>query len=169
MKWYAKNMKHKGFTVVELVIVIVVIAILASIVIVSYSFMTTDAMDTKRRSAVRTAGDALTLYESKNGSRVSGTGTFNVANGMDTLTPTYLKTGYRDGITSKNATNANNVFRWYPCNDGNGGFVIYASLNNPTAEDIANFNNIRASTACNTSVVDAPISGNPQYNYAQTF
>ena len=36
---YNYHMKHKGFTVVELLVVIVVVAILAAITIVSYSFL----------------------------------------------------------------------------------------------------------------------------------
>lgn len=157
----------KAFTIVELMVVIVVIAILASIVIVSYNWMQDDAMDTKIRSVVKTAGDGLALSEGQTGSRVSGTGVFNIANGMDTLVPKYLKTGYRDGLKSKNATSANNIFRWYPCADGGGGFVIYASLNNPTSEDTAAFTKIR--TACGNTATQAPTTSDPQYNYAQLF
>ena len=38
MKGYNVSMKHKGFTIVELIVVIVVIAILASITLVSICF-----------------------------------------------------------------------------------------------------------------------------------
>lgn len=160
-------MKHKGFTIVELIVVIAAIAILASIAIVSYAFVIGDSMDAKIKSTVKTAGDALTLYENKNGSRVTALGYFNNANGMDKLVPTYLKTGYRDGITSANSTTANNIFRWYNCPDASSGFVIYASLNNPTADDIATFQKIR--TSCGHTATQAPDTGNPSYNYAQTF
>ena len=168
MKGYNVSMKHKGFTIVELIVVIVVIAILASITLVSYNFTKYDAMDARIRSTVRTAGDALSLYESNNkGARVEGTGVFNATNGMDTLIPAYLRTRYRDGITSKNATDANSIFRWYPCNDGSGGFIIYASLNSPTSDDTATFTTLR--TACGHTATQAPSSGNPTYNYAQIF
>ena len=168
MKGYNVSMKHKGFTIVELIVVIVVIAILASITLVSYNFAKYDAMDARIRSTVRTAGDALSLYESNNkGARVTGTGVFSATNGMDTLIPAYLRTGYRDGITSKNATAADSIFRWYPCNDGIGGFVIYASLNSPTSDDTATFTTLRA--ACGHTATQAPSSGNPTYNYAQVF
>ena len=160
-------MKHKGFTIVELIVVIAAIAILASIAIVSYAFVVGDSMDAKIKSTVKTAGDALTLYENKNGSRVAAGGYFSNPNGMDTLVPTYLKTGYRDGITSRNATTANGIFRWYNCPDASSGFVIYASLNSPTADDIATFQKIR--TSCGHTATQAPDTGNPSYNYAQTF
>jgi prepilin-type N-terminal cleavage/methylation domain-containing protein len=160
-------MKHKGFTIVELIVVITAIAILASIAIVSYTFVIGDSMDAKIKSTVKTAGDALTLYENKNGSRVAAMGYFSNPNGMDTLVPTYLKAGYRDGIKSRNATQDNQIFRWYNCPDASSGFVIYASLNNPTADDIATFQKIR--TSCGHTATQAPGTGNPSYNYAQTF
>jgi prepilin-type N-terminal cleavage/methylation domain-containing protein len=171
MKWYAESMKHKGFTVVELIIVIVVIAILASIVIVSYSFMTTDAMDTKIRSAVRTVGDAIQLYESRNNGALPASGHFSSSDpqAVDTLLiPGYLKQGYRDGITSKNVNQPVQIFKVYPCNDTGGGFVIYASLNNPTTDDTSMFTTIR--TACGHTNTHAPNTATkPIYNYAQKF
>lgn len=157
-------MKYKGFTVVELLIVIVVIGILASITIVSYSNMRNDAMDTKIKTTVKTVGDAITLYESKSNVRPSGEGYFTVPSGVDALTPTHLKTGYRDGITGNKVGDPAEVFRWYNCGDS---FVVYASLNNPSADDISNFKKIK--TVCSHSDAQAPESGAQVYNYAQMF
>ena len=69
MRCYDSGMKQRGFTIVELVVVIVVIGILAAITIVSYRGVQQDGMDTKIRSIVKTAGDAISLKESKGGSR----------------------------------------------------------------------------------------------------
>lgn len=164
-------MKHKGFTVVEIIVVIVVVAILAAISIVSYSFMREDAMDTKIRAAVKTVGDAIQLYESQNnGNRpVSGYLEFQHPGATDhLLVPRYLKQGYRDGITSKNVNQPVEIFKFYPCNDVSGGIVIYASLNNPTADDISSFDRIR--TACGHTNTHAPNTATkPTFNYAQTF
>jgi|TARA_B100001250_G_scaffold386898_1_gene383819 prepilin-type N-terminal cleavage/methylation domain-containing protein len=55
--------KHSGFTIVELLIVVVVIGILAAIVIVAYNGITTQAKNTKTISAVNTWVKALRLYE----------------------------------------------------------------------------------------------------------
>lgn len=55
-----------GFTVVELMIVIVVIAILASISIVAYSGMQERARDTARLSDAKTIVDAIKLYATYN-------------------------------------------------------------------------------------------------------
>lgn len=158
-------MKHKGFTVVELIVVVVVIVILATITVVSYSFVREDAMDTKIKATVKTVGDAIQLHESKTGSRIAGGPFFSDPNGVDSLVPDYLKPGYRDGITSKNASaDPVYVFRMWTCNNGTGGFIIYASLNNPTTEDISNFTSLRSS--CGHSVDHMP---GATYNYAQIF
>ena len=168
MNMYNRAMKHKGFTIVELLVVIAVIGILASITIVSYISLKNDGMDSKIKSTVKTMGDAISLYQSK-------TNTLPVqglpvnAGGADTLVPAYLKQGYRDGLTSKNSqTNKDWIIRWHTCGDGSGGFAVYASLNNPSAEDISNFEKIR--TACGHSTALVPSSGTPaSYNYAQVF
>lgn len=160
-------MKHKGFTIVELIVIIVVIAILASITIVGYSWMRGDSLDAKIRSVVKTVGDAIQLHESQNHARLAVTGYFYTTNGVDSLVPKYLKQGYRDGITSKNSANANQIFRWYNCDDGGNGFVVYASLNNPSSDDIAQFNKLRS--ACGHGNAQAPNSGSLIYNYAQVF
>lgn len=161
-------MKHKGFTLVELLIVIVVIAILATIGIVSYSSVRGNAVDSKIKSIVKTVGDAIQLHESQNNGRITAQGHFHNAGGVDSLAPKYLKPDYRDGISSKNATNKNTIFRFFNCNNGGGGFVIYASLNNPSEDDIRHFNEIRSSCRNDNYAPSGP-NDNPKYNYAQVF
>ncbi len=57
-----------GFTIVELLIVVVVIGILAAIVTVAYTGIQAKAKDTKTISAVKSWVKALRLYEVENGS-----------------------------------------------------------------------------------------------------
>ena len=57
---------NKGFTIVELLIVIVVIGILAAIAVVAYNGVTTRANDTKRESNARNIANALAVYNSEN-------------------------------------------------------------------------------------------------------
>tara|TARA_B100001245_G_scaffold17776_1_gene11733 strand:+ start:1566 stop:2213 length:648 start_codon:yes stop_codon:yes gene_type:complete len=57
-----------GFTIVELLIVVVVIGILAAIVIVAYNGITQEAKNSKTVSAVNTYLKALRLYEVEKGS-----------------------------------------------------------------------------------------------------
>ncbi len=65
MKW-AKN-KQNGFTIVELLIVVVVIGILAAIVTVAYSGITQRARDSERLSEMKSIEKALFLYHVDNG------------------------------------------------------------------------------------------------------
>ena len=58
---------NRGFTIVELLIVIVVIAILASISVVAYVGIQQRARDTQRLSDLRSIAQALELYKVDNG------------------------------------------------------------------------------------------------------
>lgn len=59
---------RRGFTVVELLIVIVIVAILAAISIVAYNGIQDRARDTQRKAAISTIAKALDMYFIKNGS-----------------------------------------------------------------------------------------------------
>ena len=58
--------KQTGFTIVELLIVVVVIAILAAITIVAYNGIQTRARDSSRETAVRSIRTALEMYQAEN-------------------------------------------------------------------------------------------------------
>ena len=58
---------QKGFTIVELLIVIVVIAILAAISIVAYTGVQENARNTQRLSNAQTVIDAANAYNAENG------------------------------------------------------------------------------------------------------
>lgn len=64
---WAHSKKQKGFTIVELLIVIVVIAILAAITIVSFNGIQNQAKNQQTVSAVRAYYTALASYGVKNG------------------------------------------------------------------------------------------------------
>ena len=68
--------KHgqRGFTIVELLIVIVVIAILAAISIVAYNGIQQRARDSQRDSDIQTITKALELYHIDNGKFPAGGG-----------------------------------------------------------------------------------------------
>jgi prepilin-type N-terminal cleavage/methylation domain-containing protein len=103
-------MRQKGFTIVELLIVIVVIGILATVAYVNYQGVQAQARDTERIAEVQAIGDAIKLYRLKNGNDIQtgsgcggnggGGGWFAYENGT-----TYVKSimkclqeaGYLDG------------------------------------------------------------------------
>ncbi|PID33489.1 prepilin-type cleavage/methylation domain-containing protein [Candidatus Saccharibacteria bacterium] len=60
--------KQKGFTIVELLIVIVVIGILAAISIVAYNGVTQKARDDQRLADARNIVNAAASYQAENGS-----------------------------------------------------------------------------------------------------
>lgn len=60
--------KQSGFTIVELLIVIVVIGILATLVIVTFSGVQQKARDTKRETDVKALASQLEVYYANNGS-----------------------------------------------------------------------------------------------------
>ena len=59
--------KTNGFTLIELAIVIVIIAVLASITIFTYAKVQVNARDTARASGAQTISEALEKYYGKNG------------------------------------------------------------------------------------------------------
>lgn len=64
---HRNNLKSSGFTLVELIIVIVVIGILAAIVLVAYGNVTAKARDSARDSALSQYIKAMETYKAYNG------------------------------------------------------------------------------------------------------
>ncbi len=68
MKWASRyNSKSSGFTIVELLIVIIVIAILAAITIVTYNGVQNRAKDAALADEVQKLQNAVELYNTANG------------------------------------------------------------------------------------------------------
>ena len=62
-----KKYKDRGFTIVELLIVIVVIGILATLVITTYNGVQEKARDTKRKTDINALQGQIEAYEAENG------------------------------------------------------------------------------------------------------
>lgn len=94
-----------GFTIVELLIVIVVIAILASISVVAYNGIQQRARDSARDSAVRSLRPALELYKSDVGqypnAGANPNSGYNITGLTSSLVPTYISKVPTDPDTAK--------------------------------------------------------------------
>ena len=77
-----KKKNKKGFTLVELMIVITVIAILATIGVMSFTRVQKQARDTKRKGDLRALYTALQAYYTEN--------QFSYPASLSALTPTFI-------------------------------------------------------------------------------
>ena len=80
---------RSGFTIVELLIVIVVIAILAAITTITYSNIQKRARDSHRKSDLSTLAKAYGLYRIDNGDMFIGSGCGSGGNGAGWVSGTY--------------------------------------------------------------------------------
>ena len=149
----------RGFTIVELLIVIVVIAILAAITIVAYNGIQARATDAKMRTAATQVEQAVRLYYIDTGKQpYSGSGTTAaVANGVCpgatgtggwfstgkyncTLEDLLVSTGYLPAnftstlpVNQPHGYTSSYVFMFYSC--GANKFALEYYLEAPTDED----------------------------------
>ena len=169
MKWFVlkndlKNRKNvfkrtsRGFTIVELLVVIVVIAVLAAITVVAYNGIRDRTNDTVMRDAAVKVEKATRLWYIENGqqprggwsstSAVSGTNCADGTGGWfgsttypctmeDILRATnYLPSGFSGSLpTNAGYNNAPGRFSmmFYPC--GSNRYALFWNLRLPTAED----------------------------------
>ncbi len=124
--------KRSGFTIVELLIVIVVIAILAAITIVSYNGIQNRAKDAQRKSDIASIAKVLELYYLDYGYYPPGSGSTSIngswsttadaswSNLATTLQP-YMSKLPRDPVSKQMGVGA------FPWNDAEGYDYSYTS------------------------------------------
>lgn len=92
---------RKGFTIVELAIVISVIGILAAVTVVSYNGAQQRAEYSRAQTDMKHINDAIDIYRSQTGSYPAGTGSFQDINSSSTNVYTVLVNGkYIDEMPS---------------------------------------------------------------------
>lgn len=122
------GVRNRGFTIVELLIVIVVIAILATITIVAYNGIQVRARDTQRSELVTNIKKALELYKIDHGQYPSATANPGVFGGWEASTDTagtfmeYLKPyGLQSPTDPKNDSIYRILYYRYAPGGGSGG------------------------------------------------
>jgi prepilin-type N-terminal cleavage/methylation domain-containing protein len=122
------NKQNKGFTIVELLIVIVVIGILAGLVITTYNGIQQKARNTERTTDLKTFQSQLEAYYANNGSypgndSLGGTSASNVTfikasmKGMDSETLRDPKGTANDYSLNTGTTTGGNKYTYAPTQD----------------------------------------------------
>ncbi|MDI6690036.1 MAG: type II secretion system protein [Actinomycetota bacterium] len=77
---------QKGFTIIELMVVMTILAILVTIAIASYNFLLAKANEATCRYNLRAIRNAIVLYKNLNDQ--------NNPDSLDDLVPEYIKSGF---------------------------------------------------------------------------
>ena len=85
-----KSKKMEGFTLVELLVVITIIAILSSIAVYGLSAVRSKAQDTTKLSNIREVEIGLEAYKSVNGKYPSASD-YSTSGGTTSFAPTFIK------------------------------------------------------------------------------
>lgn len=125
------SLRQAGFTIVELLIVIVVIGILAAITIVAYNGIQARASDSRLASDVAQIQSAIDLYQADNGAYPAVCGADNsgcsVSSLASVLVPTYMsvlpsEAGLYQYVRGTVASNSYGIYVKYtaktPCKTG---------------------------------------------------
>lgn len=133
-KCLSATRKIRGFTLVELMVAISILALLSTVALVAYSGVRKSARDAKRREEIKMIVAALEVYRAQNGDYPpmdddDGTADACVSNfgELNVLVPEYIKSIPEDPSFSwgNPATNYCYFLRKGP---GNGIYTLYARL-----------------------------------------
>lgn len=136
-RMYAHSRMNRGFTIVELLIVIVVIAILTVVAIVSYAGIQSRAHDAAIRSDFRAVHQLFDLYNQENGtyphySVGDAAGCGSSATGSAALRPLLQSIPMKLSTGSYNTSTANTNLLYLASNDGQKWALLGYAIGNPT-------------------------------------
>lgn len=121
--------RQGGFTIVELLIVIVVIAILATISVVAYNGIQNRANDAAVQSDLRNIGQKVVSYQVLNDKYPNSAGTFSSAVGPGTFK---VSAGAYGNHYTPAASNGYNMAYCLDSTVGTGGFALIAASKSGT-------------------------------------
>lgn len=174
------NTKHNGFTIVELLIVIVVIAILAAISMMAYSGISARANDSKIRNAAAQleksiiawsvdtgateipGGLGSTAAATPNGCADGVSGWFGKGSYICTaeehlIAQKVIPANFTDNLPpntySNPAAGGRRAMMLYKCTSAPGKYALFWTLEKPSVEDSATIDSV-VSTCANTQVRD---------------
>ena len=151
--------KSRGFTIVELLIVIVVIAILAAITIAAYTGITNRANTSAAQSAATSLAKKAEVFNTENGAYPATAGMITAAGTYGSVTTATSSTWYSAqgsafSTTSGSFSDAttkptNNKSVYYQANSTSGGCVWYYDFQNSVWKGIV----VGTAPATNCTVV----------------
>ena len=168
--------QNQGFTIVELLIVIVVVAILTALVISAYNSIQRNARDSKRRSDINQLIQAMNLmYINQNklpieinaGYNNTGTGWTNNQNASYpiSIVNRLVSEGYLgNGVGDPKTLTGVGSYMHYRCNGVSNKYAFFAKLENPKPEDNEGYN-WWSNNSCNST----PLQSSYEMNYAKVY
>ncbi len=140
-----KNLRSsKGFTIVELLIVIIVIAILATLVITAYNGVQAKARDVKRQTDAKSVQKAAEAYYADNGSYPTTQANFTASGNTVKLDSTI-------DITQAPSSSQKDAIGVYACGTNQGDKITYWSEQSAAAQTIY----AGSSSSCAATVIPA--------------
>ena len=134
-----KNIKNQGFTLVELLIVIVIIAILTVVSLVAYNGLQNQAKTSAAKSAADAVAKKAELYNTAKSSYPTGLG--DITNAANSGEPYYLDANTVNGgsLTAGTPPTAGaNTIEYVPCpttGTATGAHVKYYNFSKDTVEE----------------------------------
>lgn len=157
------NKVSKAFTLVELLVVISIIGVLASIGLVSFRTAQTRSRDAQRKSDLKEISSALELYYSDYGQYPNGINGQIIGCPSTSQTPctwgtgefTDEKTIYFKTLPKDKVSGHNYFYRPVAVDSTNSGFQLYAYLENSEDPSIITTGVSCGSVTCNFSITSS--------------
>ena len=121
------NHTKKGFTLIEILVAVTIVAVLSIIGVVSYSSINKRSRDAKRKSDLEQVRSALEMYRADNGSYPSvNASNLQTADNLTALVPDYVPQLPSDPKYSSSNPSAGPFYYYQPTNGvDSGGTTLY--------------------------------------------